>query len=72
LRIEIAPAKVTVLVRDEGGGFEPERIPDPTQPDNLLNSSGRGILMMKAFMDEVDFSPSESGLLVKMIKNYSP
>ena len=42
-------------VRDEGAGFDPDSEPDPTSNENLLNTSGRGLLLMKAFVDEVRF-----------------
>lgn len=42
-------------VRDEGRGFDPDHEPDPTSDENLLNTSGRGLLLMKAFVDEVRF-----------------
>jgi serine/threonine-protein kinase RsbW len=42
-------------VRDEGAGFDPDHEPDPTSNENLLNTSGRGLLLMKAFVDEVRF-----------------
>ena len=42
-------------VRDEGDGFDPDHEPDPTANENLLNTSGRGLLLMKAFVDEVRF-----------------
>lgn len=59
-----------ITVRDFGSGFAVEEIPDPTNPENLLKVSGRGILFMKAFMDEVEWSNAEGGgMLVKMLKN---
>ena len=58
-----------VLVRDFGEGFEVEEVPDPTNPENLLKASGRGILFMNTFMDKVEwFNHEEGGMLVKMIK----
>ena len=60
-----------VGVRDEGRGFDPNAAPDPLAPENLMNDSGRGLLMMRAFVDEVDFMPSQKGTLVKMIKYFS-
>jgi serine/threonine-protein kinase RsbW len=42
-------------IRDEGNGFDPHREPDPTADENLLNTSGRGLLLMRAFVDEVRF-----------------
>ncbi len=58
-----------VTVRDFGEGFTVEEVPDPTNPENLLKESGRGILFMNTFMDKVEwFNHKEGGMLVKMIK----
>ncbi|MBC7899094.1 MAG: ATP-binding protein [Saprospiraceae bacterium] len=58
-----------VQVRDFGAGFDPADIPDPTNPANLLKASGRGILFMRSFMDEVEWSNHDGGgLIVKMLK----
>ena len=58
-----------ITVRDFGEGFAVEEIPDPTNPENLLKASGRGILFMRSFMDEVEwFNHSEGGMIVKMLK----
>ena len=54
------------MVRDEGNGFDPTILPDPTDPANLEKSSGRGILLMRTFMDEVVFN--EVGNEVQMLK----
>lgn len=60
---------VEISVRDFGPGFAPEEIPDPTNPANLLKASGRGILFMRSFMDEVEWSNHVGGgMVVKMIK----
>lgn len=50
-----------IHVEDEGGGFDLSRVEDPTAPENLLRSSGRGVFYMKHFMDAVDFSSGERG-----------
>jgi len=50
-----------IRVRDEGRGFDPNRLPDPLALENLCKSSGRGILLMKALMDAVDFRRPRSG-----------
>jgi len=58
-----------VTVRDFGTGFSVDEIPDPTDPQNLLKVSGRGILFMRSFMDEVEWKNHESGgVVVKMLK----
>ncbi len=59
-----------IKVRDFGTGFKVEDIPDPTNPENLLKTDGRGILFMRSFMDEVEWSnPDGGGLLVTMLKH---
>lgn len=50
-----------IEVEDEGEGFEPAEIADPTDPANLLRESGRGVFYIRHFMDEVRFSIGESG-----------
>ena len=47
--------ELTARVRDEGNGFDPNSEPDPTAQENLLNTSGRGLLLMRAFVDDVKF-----------------
>ena len=63
----IHPDKLTIIVRDEGKGFQREEVPDPLDPANLLKSSGRGIFLMEACMDSVTFE--QSGTIVKMVKH---
>ncbi len=58
-----------ITIRDFGAGFAVEEVPDPTNPENLLKADGRGILFMRTFMDEVEWSNhSEGGMVVKMLK----
>lgn len=52
--------EMIIHVRDEGGGFDPGLVPDPLNPENLLRPNGRGILIMKQFMDEVDYRYTDS------------
>ncbi|MGD9253822.1 MAG: ATP-binding protein, partial [Holophagae bacterium] len=58
---EIVDSVVTIRVEDEGDGFDPTGIPDPTDPANLLRPSGRGIFYMRQFMSQVDFGRASSG-----------
>ena len=56
------------VVRDEGPGFDPNSLPDPTDPENLLKPSGRGIMLIRTFMDAVSFN--EKGNEVTMVKRH--
>jgi len=64
---------VAIRVRDEGGGFDPACLPDCTAPDNLLKGSGRGIFLIRTFMDEMDLRRApEGGMEVVMVKRVQP
>ena len=58
--------RVEIRVADQGPGFKPDRVPDPTADENLERPCGRGIMLMRCYMDEVAFS--ESGNEVAMVK----
>ncbi len=65
----ISPEAIEITVRDMGEGFNPDNVPDPTDAQNLLKTSGRGIFFMRSFMDEVEWSHHpEGGTLVRMSK----
>jgi anti-sigma regulatory factor (Ser/Thr protein kinase) len=64
--VEVGPTSGRFVVRDQGPGFDPRKLPDPTDPENLEKVSGRGLLLMRTFMDEVSFN--ETGNQVTMIK----
>ncbi len=58
-----------ITVRDFGKGFDVDEIPDPTDPQNLLKVTGRGILFIRNFMDEVEwFNHENGGTIIKMRK----
>jgi len=61
-----ADGEVSITVRDEGAGFDSDSIADPTAPENLISTHGRGIYLMRALMDEVSFE--EGGTVVHMRK----
>src|SRR5215204_2211539 len=64
-----APRGIAIRVRDEGPGFDPDSIPDPLAPENLLKNSGRGIFLIRSFMDEVVLQRApQGGLEVVMVK----
>jgi serine/threonine-protein kinase RsbW len=63
------PDRLEIVIGDEGEGFEAAKLPDPLADENLLRQSGRGVLMMQAFMDEFQVAPrSPSGTEVRMVK----
>ncbi len=53
VRFAVDDQKAVVVVRDEGCGFSPDQVPDPTSPERLPLPNGRGIMLMRAYMDEV-------------------
>jgi serine/threonine-protein kinase RsbW len=69
LDIECTEESLIVTVGDEGAGFDIKSLPDPLAPENLLRQSGRGILLIRSFMDEFDAHPREGGgTEVRMVK----
>ncbi|MFQ5676459.1 MAG: ATP-binding protein, partial [bacterium] len=68
ITFEFEPSKLTVRVRDEGMGFNPEKISDPLAPENLLKESGRGIFILSSLMDDVQFNFNSTGTEICLIK----
>jgi serine/threonine-protein kinase RsbW len=60
---------LVIFIRDQGKGMDLTKIPDPLAPENLLKTSGRGIFLMRSFMDEVEIHPSSDGTEVKLVKH---
>ena len=60
---------ISIRVRDEGPGFDPECLPDPLAPENMLKASGRGIFLIRNFMDEMRLQRApEGGMEMVMVK----
>jgi len=69
LLISRKPDRLEVVIGDEGEGFEMSSLPDPLADENLLRHSGRGLLLIQAFMDEFQIRPRQpQGTEVKMVK----
>ena len=69
LSLRTLPNAIEISVHDQGPGFNPEAVPDPTAQENILKASGRGIFFMRSFMDEVDWSIRPGGgTTVRMLK----
>ena len=56
LEFERTAGDLVITIRDQGKGLDPEKIPDPLAPENLLKTSGRGIFLIRSFMDEVEIT----------------
>jgi len=66
VQARLSSAEAVFTIRDEGPGFDPASLPDPTDPENLLKASGRGLLLIRTFMNEATHSPS--GNQITMVK----
>jgi serine/threonine-protein kinase RsbW len=69
LAFERTARDLIIVIRDQGKGLDAGKIPDPLAPENLLKTSGRGIFLMRSFMDVVEIHPSKTGTELRMIKH---
>jgi serine/threonine-protein kinase RsbW len=70
LDIERSNGALTVTIGDEGDGFDLSSLPDPLAPENLLRQSGRGLLLIRTFMDDFDLHPRPGGgTEVRLVKH---
>jgi serine/threonine-protein kinase RsbW len=58
VRFAVNPRRAVIMVRDEGNGFRPDAVPDPTADENLERPTGRGIMLMQAYMTRVRYNPA--------------
>ena len=63
---------LVIRIADQGKGLDPETLPDPLAPENLLRGSGRGIFLIRNFMDEVNFRQLHPGTELTLIKHRTP
>ena len=68
----ISPTKIRVEITDEGAGFDPDHLPDPTSPPRLGCPRGRGVLLMRAFMSHVEFQHGGSRVVLEKSGPASP
>lgn len=69
---EIEPERIRIEIEDEGDGFDPGSIPDPTLPENLERPSGRGIMLMRSFMHVVQFNERGNCVILEKQRQASP
>ena len=71
LKLRNSPEAFEIIVHDQGQGFNPNDVPDPTKEENILKTSGRGIFFMRNFMDAVEWSADpKGGTTVRMMKKF--
>ncbi|MDZ7292765.1 MAG: ATP-binding protein [candidate division KSB1 bacterium] len=68
VNIEVANGEVRLTIRDQGTGFDPNKLSNPLDPENLLRESGRGVFIVRSLMDEVLYDFSKGGTEVTIIK----
>lgn len=62
----VGPKQVEIIIEDEGPGFKRCDVPDPTADENLTKCSGRGLLLMEAYMNKVEYS--KNGRRIRLVK----
>ena len=69
VELDISADRVSISVQDEGEGFDPESLPDPVSQDNLMREVGRGLFIVRAYMDEVHIKKVDGGgLRITLVK----
>lgn len=63
---------LVIVITDQGEGVDPDKLPDPLAPENLLRGTGRGIFLIRSFLDEVHFRQLHPGTELTLIKHLSP
>ncbi len=69
VRYTVDAAEIVICIRDEGAGFDPDAVPDPTSPDRLSLPSGRGILLMRAYMNEIEYRHNGTEIILRKTKD---
>src|ERR1035438_5476275 len=63
---------LVITIADQGKGLDPDTLPDPLAPENLMRGTGRGIFLLRSFMDEVHFRQLHPGTELTLVKNLAP
>ena len=70
--LENTGSQLVFVIADQGKGLDPDTLPDPLAPENLLRGTGRGIFLIRSFMDEVHFRQLHPGTELTLIKHLAP
>ncbi len=66
---QVRPERFDVLISDEGAGFDPAAVPDPTAVENLERACGRGLMLMRYYMTQVTFSANGNSVSMTKLRN---
>lgn len=66
IQLTVAAKAVVIEIEDEGTGFDPNAVPNPTDAENLYNEGGRGVFLMKHLANEVSFAKTETGMRITL------
>ena len=69
VKCEVDHERVRIIIEDEGPGFDPSNVPDPTDDDNLDKPSGRGLMLMKAFMTTIEYNARGNRVLLEKVRS---
>jgi serine/threonine-protein kinase RsbW len=70
--LENTGSDLVISIADQGKGLDPDHLPDPLAPENLLRGTGRGIFLIRSFMDEVHFRHLNPGTELTLVKHLAP
>ena len=70
IKMVATPPKLKIYIRDQGSGFDPDQLHDPLKPENLLKDSGRGLFIVRTFMDDVKYKFHKDGTEIIMVKTH--
>ncbi|KKL19231.1 hypothetical protein LCGC14_2467560 [marine sediment metagenome] len=65
IRCRLSDELIRIEITDEGEGFDPSKLPDPTNPDRLESPGGRGVMLMKAFMSRVEYNATGNSVVLE-------
>lgn len=69
ITIKINESSITIIIKDEGKGFDLISVPDPTKPENILKDNGRGIHIMRSFLDDLYYNFTPNGTETVLVLN---
>jgi len=63
---ELSTDRITVQVTDEGGGFDPEQVPEPVNPEHIADTGGRGLFLIRKLVDDVHFNEQGNSICMTL------